>query len=68
MTVRIVRILAPNPGVRELEGTNTWIVGDAPAIVIDPGPDHEVRPGFVVSGRLPRPRWGDVEGLSRELG
>lgn len=36
---RVVRVLAPNPGVYELEGTNTWIVGDAPAIVIDPGPD-----------------------------
>jgi glyoxylase-like metal-dependent hydrolase (beta-lactamase superfamily II) len=38
---RIVRVLAPNPGVRELEGTNSWIVGDAPAIVIDPGPEIE---------------------------
>lgn len=37
--VRVLRVLAPNPGVRELEGTNTWVVGDAPAIVIDPGPD-----------------------------
>ena len=36
--LRVVRVLAPNPGVRELDGTNTWIVGDAPAIVIDPGP------------------------------
>ena len=39
--IRVLRILAPNPGVFELEGTNTWIVGDAPAIVIDPGPDDE---------------------------
>jgi len=37
----VVRVLAPNPGVFELEGTNTWIVGPAPAIVIDPGPEHE---------------------------
>jgi glyoxylase-like metal-dependent hydrolase (beta-lactamase superfamily II) len=37
----IVRVLAPNPGLRELDGTNTWVVGSAPAIVIDPGPDHE---------------------------
>ncbi len=36
--MRVIRVLAPNPGVRELEGTNTWIVGEAPAIVIDPGP------------------------------
>ena len=39
--LRIVRVLAPNPGVFELEGTNTWVIGDAPAIVIDPGPEHE---------------------------
>ena len=37
--MRVIRVLAPNPGIRELEGTNTWIVGDAPALVIDPGPD-----------------------------
>ena len=38
---RIVRVLAPNPGPMTLEGTNTWIVGAAGAIVIDPGPDDE---------------------------
>jgi glyoxylase-like metal-dependent hydrolase (beta-lactamase superfamily II) len=37
--LRIVRILAPNPGPFTLEGTNTWIVGEEPALVIDPGPD-----------------------------
>lgn len=39
--IRVVRILAPNPGIRELEGTNTYVVGEAPAFVIDPGPDDE---------------------------
>lgn len=39
--LRIVRVLAPNPGVFTLEGTNTWIVGRDPAVVIDPGPDHQ---------------------------
>jgi glyoxylase-like metal-dependent hydrolase (beta-lactamase superfamily II) len=35
----ILRILAPNPSVYTLEGTNTWVVGRDPSIVIDPGPD-----------------------------
>lgn len=39
--LRIVRVLASNPGLRELEGTNTWIVGGSPSIVIDPGPEDE---------------------------
>lgn len=39
MTVRVIRVLAPNPGPFTLEGTNTWIVGRDPSIVIDPGPD-----------------------------
>lgn len=39
MIVRVTRVLAPNPGVFTLEGTNTWIVGSDPSIVIDPGPD-----------------------------
>jgi len=38
----ITRVLAPNPGVYTLEGTNTWIVGKEPSIVIDPGPDLPV--------------------------
>jgi glyoxylase-like metal-dependent hydrolase (beta-lactamase superfamily II) len=38
---RIVRVLAPNPGPYTLEGTNTWIVGDGPTVVIDPGPPDD---------------------------
>jgi glyoxylase-like metal-dependent hydrolase (beta-lactamase superfamily II) len=34
----IVGIRAANPGPFTLSGTNTWIVGDGPAWLVDPGP------------------------------
>ena len=37
--LRIVRVLAPNADVYTLDGTNTWVVGESPSIVIDPGPE-----------------------------
>jgi glyoxylase-like metal-dependent hydrolase (beta-lactamase superfamily II)/GNAT superfamily N-acetyltransferase len=37
--LRIVRVLAPNADVYTLDGTNTWVVGDPPSIVVDPGPE-----------------------------
>ena len=37
----MIRILAPNPGPFTLEGTNTWVVGEGPAVVIDPGPPDQ---------------------------
>src|SRR5262249_41638777 len=36
----IERITAHNPSPMTLEGTNTYIVGRDPAVVIDPGPDE----------------------------
>jgi glyoxylase-like metal-dependent hydrolase (beta-lactamase superfamily II) len=39
VVTRILRVLAPNPGPLTLEGTNTWIVGARPSLVVDPGPD-----------------------------
>jgi glyoxylase-like metal-dependent hydrolase (beta-lactamase superfamily II) len=35
----IVGLRADNPGPFTLSGTNTWIVGSAPAWLVDPGPD-----------------------------
>jgi glyoxylase-like metal-dependent hydrolase (beta-lactamase superfamily II) len=34
----IMRVRAPNPGPLTLSGTNSWVVGRAPAWVVDPGP------------------------------
>jgi len=44
--IRIRRVLAPNPGPFTLEGTNTWVIGERPSIVIDPGPDD---PGHLLA-------------------
>jgi glyoxylase-like metal-dependent hydrolase (beta-lactamase superfamily II) len=35
----VLRILAPNPGPITLEGTNTYVYGADPCLVIDPGSD-----------------------------
>jgi glyoxylase-like metal-dependent hydrolase (beta-lactamase superfamily II) len=43
-TERVQCLLAPNPSLMTLDGTNTWLVaepGSAAVIVIDPGPDDE---------------------------
>ncbi len=37
-------VLAPNPSLMTLDGTNTWLIcepGSASAMVVDPGPDDE---------------------------
>jgi glyoxylase-like metal-dependent hydrolase (beta-lactamase superfamily II) len=39
---QVTRVVAPNPGPYTGPGTNTWIVGAGPVVVvIDPGPDDE---------------------------
>jgi glyoxylase-like metal-dependent hydrolase (beta-lactamase superfamily II) len=43
-TSRATCVLAPNPGVMTLEGTNTWVLiepGSTDAVVVDPGPLDE---------------------------
>jgi glyoxylase-like metal-dependent hydrolase (beta-lactamase superfamily II) len=37
----VLRIVAPNPGPMTLEGTNTYLYGADPCVVIDPGSDDE---------------------------
>ena len=37
--LRITRVLAPNADTYTLDGTNTWVVGADPSIVVDPGPE-----------------------------
>ena len=58
-TPRARCVLAPNPSMMTLDGTNTWIVaepGSATAIVIDPGPDdaghlHRVQEAAAQAGQ-----------------
>jgi glyoxylase-like metal-dependent hydrolase (beta-lactamase superfamily II) len=44
MLIDVQRLTAPNPSPMTLEGTNTYVVGRDPAVVIDPGPDD---PGHI---------------------
>lgn len=37
----MLRIVAPNPGPMTLEGTNTYLYGEGPCVVIDPGSEDE---------------------------
>jgi glyoxylase-like metal-dependent hydrolase (beta-lactamase superfamily II) len=41
VTVEVERLTADNPGPMTLDGTNTYVVGRDPAVVIDPGPAQE---------------------------
>jgi glyoxylase-like metal-dependent hydrolase (beta-lactamase superfamily II) len=56
----IARIVAPNPGPMTLAGTNTYIVGDGPAYVIDPGPADE---GHLAAVRAEAERRGGIGGV-----
>jgi glyoxylase-like metal-dependent hydrolase (beta-lactamase superfamily II) len=50
----IARIVAPNPGPMTLQGTNTYLLGTDPCLVIDPGPadrSHVDAIGEAAAGR-----------------
>jgi glyoxylase-like metal-dependent hydrolase (beta-lactamase superfamily II) len=44
----ILRLMADNPGPMTLTGTNTYVVGSSPCLVIDPGPDDAEHIGAVL--------------------
>ncbi|MGA8219496.1 MAG: MBL fold metallo-hydrolase [Solirubrobacterales bacterium] len=48
MPIDVERLTAPNPSPMTLEGTNTYVVGRDPAVVIDPGPND---PGHIEAVR-----------------
>lgn len=48
MPIDVERLTAPNPSPMTLEGTNTYVLGRDPAVVIDPGPDD---PGHIEAVR-----------------
>jgi hypothetical protein len=50
------RLTAPNPGLMTGPGTNTYLVGDAEPVVVDPGPP--IPP-------TPRPSWRRPSGSDR---
>ena len=51
------RLVAPNPSPMTLEGTNTYVVGRDPAVVIDPGPNDE---GHIAAIREAAERRGGI--------
>jgi len=57
MPVDLERLTAPNPSPMALDGTNTYVIGRDPAVVIDPGPDD---PGHIESVREVAGRRGGI--------
>lgn len=57
----VAKIVAPNPGPMTLEGTNTYLVGSDPCVVIDPGSED---PGHLEAIRAAA---GERGGIGRVL-
>lgn len=45
----ILKLVAPNPGPMTLEGTNTYVYGEGPCTVIDPGPDDDAHVAAILA-------------------
>ncbi|HSD25362.1 MAG TPA: MBL fold metallo-hydrolase [Solirubrobacterales bacterium] len=60
MSLDVERLTADNPSPMTLEGTNTYVVGRDPAVVIDPGPDDEAHIAAVRSAAESRGGLGMV--------
>ena len=59
-TERACCVLAPNPSLMTLDGTNTWLIaepGSAAAVVVDPGPDDEGHLRRVLAVATGRGQW-----------
>jgi glyoxylase-like metal-dependent hydrolase (beta-lactamase superfamily II) len=57
VSIDIERLTAPNPSPMTLDGTNTYVVGRNPAVVIDPGPDDS---GHIEAVRAAAERRGGI--------
>jgi glyoxylase-like metal-dependent hydrolase (beta-lactamase superfamily II) len=56
----VLRLTAPNPGPMTLAGTNTYLYGEGPCVVIDPGPASEEHIGAVRAAAAERGGIGEV--------
>ena len=49
----VLRLTAPNPGLMTGPGTNTYLVGGAEPVVIDPGPADATHTAAIVAAAAP---------------
>jgi glyoxylase-like metal-dependent hydrolase (beta-lactamase superfamily II) len=54
---RVVRLTAPNPGMMTGPGTNSYLVGSAELVVVDPGPDDAGHAEALAAAGAGRIRW-----------